>query len=191
MSRAFPWVVVLAFLGSTVATHADEQDKWLLASKAVVRLPPSAFPQVPAPLRAHLTKIGCLIPQAYSRKEPHNVISGRFRNKDKTDWAVLCDINGVTKLLVFWEGVPTQMEELSRDDDPRAYLQGIGDGAIGYSHAIQTVNGAYIREHYEEYGGTEPPATIDHDGIDDAYLDKASVVLYWSKGKWVGLSGAD
>ena len=31
----------------------------------------------------------------------------------------------------------------------------------------------------------------DHDGIDDAFLEKASVTWYWDNGRWMQLQGAD
>jgi hypothetical protein len=38
--------------------------------------------------------------------------------------------------------------------------------------------------------GPKPPP-IDHLGIDDAFLEKASVVHYYYQGKWLQLTGAD
>jgi len=48
----------------------------------------------------------------------------------------------------------------------------------------------YILSRYRAYGGPKPP-TIDHQGIDDAFLEKASVVHYFHAGKWRKLTGAD
>jgi hypothetical protein len=44
--------------------------------------------------------------------------------------------------------------------------------------------------HYDAYGGTKPPP-IDHQGIDDAFLEEASVTWYFYGGRWLKLSGAD
>jgi hypothetical protein len=44
--------------------------------------------------------------------------------------------------------------------------------------------------HYRAYGGPKPPP-IDHQGIDDAFLEKASVTFYFHKGNWLQLTGAD
>ena len=44
--------------------------------------------------------------------------------------------------------------------------------------------------HYRAYGGPEPPP-IDHHGIDDAFLEKASVTWQdFHQGKWLQLQGA-
>ena len=44
--------------------------------------------------------------------------------------------------------------------------------------------------HYRAYGGPVPPP-IDHQGIDDAFLEKASVTWYFHECKWLRLQGAD
>jgi hypothetical protein len=36
-----------------------------------------------------------------------------------------------------------------------------------------------------------PRERIDHNGIDDAFLEKASITWYWYKGRWMQLQGAD
>ena len=61
---------------------------------------------------------------------------------------------------------------------------------IGYSRAISAVGREYIVRHAQIYGGPTPPQ-IDHQGIDDAFVEKGSVVLYWDRGKWLQLKGAD
>jgi hypothetical protein len=44
--------------------------------------------------------------------------------------------------------------------------------------------------HYLGYGGPKPPP-MNHQGIDDAFLEKASVTYYYYRGKWLQLTGAD
>jgi hypothetical protein len=44
--------------------------------------------------------------------------------------------------------------------------------------------------HYRAYGGPKPP-NIDHQGIDDAFIEKASTTHYFHQGKWLKLTGAD
>jgi hypothetical protein len=69
-------------------------------------------------------------------------------------------------------------------------LQGVGEGQIGYSRQILPVGEKYILDHYRAYGGPKPPP-IDHLGINDAFLEKGSTVLYFYQGKWLHLTGAD
>ena len=69
-------------------------------------------------------------------------------------------------------------------------MQGIGGGKIGYSRALSPAGADYILSVYQAYGGPKPPP-IDHQGIDDAFLEKASTVHYFHEGKWLRLTGAD
>ena len=63
-------------------------------------------------------------------------------------------------------------------------------GETEYYRKIDPVGADYILEHYKRYGGPKPPS-LDHQGIDDSFLEKASVVLYCYEGEWLELSGAD
>ncbi|MCZ6760793.1 MAG: hypothetical protein O7D29_10570, partial [Gemmatimonadetes bacterium] len=79
-------------------------------------------------------------------------------------------------------------ELASRPD--RGYLQSIGNGQIGFSRQLSTDGRELMLAHYRAYGGPKPPP-IDHQGIDDSFLEKASIVLYFHEGKWLQLTGAD
>ena len=58
------------------------------------------------------------------------------------------------------------------------------------SREIEAVDRNYITVHYRAYGGPKPPP-IDHKGINDVFVGKASVVYYLYKGEWLQLTGAD
>lgn len=75
------------------------------------RLPPSAFPELPANLMEELQRRSCRIPQAHNRKLS-NVIQGEFSKPGQTDWAVLCSTKKITTLLVFWNGSVEQVAEV-------------------------------------------------------------------------------
>jgi hypothetical protein len=173
------------------AQSADELSPaaWAQADEVTVRLSPGAFPDVPSAVAAELVRRGCLIPQTYGDRRPHNLISGRFMSSASTDWAVLCSRNRTSSLLVFQAGSPDTVIELAETPDAN-WLQGIGAGAIGFSRAIGVASPAYILEHYQRYGGPTPPP-LEHDGINDAFIEKASVVWYWYGGRWLELQGAD
>jgi hypothetical protein len=89
----------------------------------------------------------------------------------------------------FWSGLPKAVAEIAKDADT-TWLQDIGDGKIGYSRAISAVGKKFIVEHYSAYGGPKPPP-IDHQGINDAFVEKASIVRYYYRGNWLELTGAD
>ena len=155
----------------------------------VRRLPPKAFRQLPAAIINSLQARRCLIPQAEAVRTPHNVISGSFTGANQKEWAVLCSRRGSSSILVFQANSAKLVAEIAaaKDDD---YLQRDHKGEFYFSRAISTVGEKYILEHYKAYGGPEPPP-ITHHGINDAYLEKASVVRYFHNGKWIELHGAD
>lgn len=181
-------VAVLVFAVSTLQEFAP-QEAWTQADLATVRLDPERFVDLPGPLRRELKRRGCTIPQTCIGCAPHNVISGRFRSAKTVDWAVLCSRSRTSSIVVFWGGSPHAAEELSSAPDAN-FLQEIGAGSIGYSRAIGVASPAYIRSKHEAFGGPEPPR-LDHDGINDAFIEKASVVRYWHEGKWLRLTGMD
>jgi hypothetical protein len=163
-------------------------DEWTRAEEATVRLQPSKIPGLPAEVREELERRGCTIPQPFNGGSPQNVVTGRFTSATRTDWAVLCSRDRASSILVF-RGGSAEVAEIAKARD-RHYLQGVGDGAIGFSRAIGVASPQFIREHYETYGGPKPPR-LDHDGIDDSFIGKASGVWYWHGGRWLRLQGAD
>lgn len=165
------------------------QDPWSQADLRTRRLPPSAFPELPTAIRADLERRGCTIPQVWSDMKPGNVLRGHFRDPNQVDWAVLCSVNRISTILVYWVSRPDSVDRLAPMRD-KAFLQGVGRDSIGFSRAIAGVDAEHIRRHALEFGGPAPPP-IDHEGIDDAFVEKASVVRYCYQGKWLELTGAD
>lgn len=182
-------LVAVLFL-SLAASWGMTQDQWAAADSATMRLPPVAFPRLPKSIVQYLRARGCTIPQTYLSSAPHNVISGEFARRGQSDWAVLCSQNGDSSILVFWRGSTKSVAEIAKAPD-RDFLQTIsGGGKIGFSRMIEAVDRDDIIKHYEAYGGPKPPS-IDHQGIDDAYVEKASVVRYYYRRRWLELQGAD
>lgn len=157
--------------------------------QAVSRLAPSAFPQLPATVAGELTRRGCSIPQASGVHSKHNVIRGRFARREQTDWAVLCSAHGSSSILIFWNGSAANVSSIEPEAES-IRMQSDAAGRMVHSRNIEPVGKDYIVEHYRAYGGPEPPP-IDHDGINDIFVGKASVVLYLYRGKWLHLTGAD
>jgi hypothetical protein len=159
------------------------------ADSAIVRLPPSAFRRLPAPVRRRLEQRGCTVPQVYSDRHPGNVVSGHFASRARTDWAILCSVNHISRIMVFWAGRDSVTELAAAPDAD--YLQGLGHGsAVGYSRAIGVAHPDQIRREAAAFGGGLPPV-LDHDGLEDAFVEKASVIRYYYRGRWLELQGAD
>jgi hypothetical protein len=162
---------------------------WETADRQTVRLDPTAFPELPKNIVAALQRRGCTIPQVPMIDGRHNVIKGEFLKPGQTDWAVLCSVGRVSSILVFWNGSEMNPAEIAKRKDLDR-LQGWGGDKIVYSSAIAAVGRGYILEHYRAFGGEKPPA-IDHQGVNDIFSGKASVVLYFYRGRWLHLTGAD
>jgi hypothetical protein len=91
--------------------------------------------------------------------------------------------------LIFWNSSTKSVAEIARAED-KGFLQGIGDEKIGFSRGIFAVEKDYIFKHYLDYGGRKPPKS-NHQGINDAFIEKASSVHYFYRGRWLELQGAD
>jgi hypothetical protein len=164
-------------------------DQWEKANREVVRLEPSSFSQLPKNVLQELQRRNCTIPQVWGTHAPGNVIYGEFLKKGQKDWAVLCSVRLKSSILVLPAGSPQTAFKLEEEED-FDMLQGVGEGKIGYSREITPVDEAFIREHNQAYGGPKPPP-IDHLGINDAFAEKGSVVLYYYQNKWLHLAGSD
>jgi hypothetical protein len=159
------------------------------AERRIVRLPPAAFSELPGKVVAELQRRGCTIPQQVFTKKPHNVVKGEFAKPGQTDWAVLCSVKGVSSIVVFWNGSKKNPASFAGLED-RIFLQSISPDQIGFSRGIAPVGREFIMDHYKAYGGTKPPP-LDHQGIDDAFIEKASVTWYFYGGNWLKLTGSD
>jgi hypothetical protein len=182
-------LILITFI-LTLSSQLSAQDKWQIADEAIIRLKPAAFSQLPKNIVSFLEKRNCTVPQIFGETTPHNVIRGEFAKGGQFDWAVLCSRNRVSSILVFWNGSTKSVAEIASSDD-RSFLQTVdGAGNAGFSRAIDVVDKDYILEHYREYGGIKPPQ-IKHQGINDAFVEKASSVHYFYRKRWLELQGAD
>ena len=173
-----------------LAVEVVAQDRWAVADVSTVRLSSTAFSRLPNNVARYLSAQGCTIPQTYLENKPHNVISGEFTKRGQLDWAVLCSRNGESSILVFKGGSTKHVSAIARQPDSN-YLQTITEGGkIGFSRLIGVVGRDVILKHYREFRGRKPPP-LRHQGIDDAFAEKASAVHYYYRGKWIRLKGAD
>jgi len=153
----------------------------------IVRLKPAEFPQLPAAVREDLDRRGCLIPQTFAAKHPENVISGKFREGAAEDWAVLCSREGLSSVLVFWNGSAHMPDELAKSRDADSMQTYDRSGVLEYSRVIITASPSEIGKRE----GNKQLGPFDHDGIDDGFLAKGSVIHYFRQRQWERLEGAD
>jgi hypothetical protein len=172
-----------------LAAQLPPPEAWARADAATRRLAPSEFSDLPQPVRAELDRRGCSIPQAYTGGPPHNVVRGAFRSAGQHDVAVLCSRARTSAILIFWGGDPRSASEIAAQPDAN-FLQEVAPGRIGFSRAIAAASPESIRQRSRRYADPLPPS-VAHDGIHDAFIEKASVVWYWHEGKWLQLAGAN
>lgn len=159
------------------------------AGEEIVRLTPRTFQNLPAAVVQELERRKCTIPQVWAAQAPGNVVTGHFTAAGQVDLALLCSRERVSSILVFRKSSPAEVAELATAPDVD-YLQVVAGGRIGYSRALGVADSQYIQTHYLRYGGPKPPP-LDHEGIDDAFVEKGSHVWYWYEGQWLQLTGAD
>ncbi len=155
----------------------------------VRRLPVEAFDELPPAVAGVLRARGCMVPQPRPDGHPRNVIRGEFFARGEEGWAALCSVDNSTELLAFRNDHDTDPQTVTSSDD-RGYLQFLNKDRVVYSRDITAVGRDFIMRHYRAYGGSEPPP-IEHHGIDDAFLEKASITWYFHEGQWLRLTGAD
>jgi hypothetical protein len=165
----------VVLLASTLLAIAPPQDP--AVGRIPRRLKPSAFPELPAAVRNELDRRGCTVPQPNDATHSANVIRGRFTSALQTDWAVLWSAGGISAILVFRGGSTATLARIAARPDSDERELGVA-------------NAAFIRQHYDWYGGPKPPP-LNHDGIDDIVVEKASLVLYWYRGRWLELTGSN
>lgn len=182
--------VAALLIASAAAAQIPPAEDWERADAETVRLAPEKIDALPLPIRQELARLGCTIPQVSQHDRPENFITGRFTAPGQTDIAVLCSRNRISSILVFAKGSTKPVAEFAEAPD-KDFLQVIdGQGGIGFSRALMVASPQAIRRHHANSGGPEPPL-LDHDGIDDAFVEKGSKVWYWHEGRWLQLMGSD
>ena len=176
----------------TLCVWQSPQDPWARADSATVRLAPSRFRTLPSSIIRDLERRSCRVPQVYERLNdsgPTNVIRGSYIVPGRTDWAVLCSIRDTSRILIYRNAATAPIDSLAKGAD-RHSLQGLGDNRIGYSRKITTASPAYIRRVAKPDTATTLP-NVDHAGIEDHFVGKASVIWYFQRGRWLMFLGGD
>jgi hypothetical protein len=186
VSRVPPAVAMFLL---TTLTAARAESVWDKAERDIRRVAPAVVPGLPKAVARELEKRECRIPQTYLTTKIHNAIPGSFRAKGSKDWAVLCSKGGVSSLLIFWGGSIRGIGEYFPSPD-KNWLQGIGETRAGFSRHIGRIEPGRIAEYQARDAGAAA-RPFDHDGIEEAFLEKASTVRYFDGGGWVEVPGAD
>ena len=174
-------LVLFALISLSGAAAATEATIKTSSSKRLpgvaVRDAPGAGAQLRYP--TDLGRLEAKAPQRHTRRVLQEA-TGRFGG---------ALIAGKSAILVFPPGASQPSAELASADD-KAFVQEVEPGKFGFSRAINATGRKRILEYYEQYGGNWPPP-LDHQGINDAFAEKASVIHYFYNGEWLELQGAD
>jgi hypothetical protein len=175
--------LLVLFLLCPLRTHGAD------SNKTVRLLRVENYPELPSVVVAVLQSRRCTIPQPHQDGPARNVVKGEFFRKGQKGWAVLCSSGGKSSILVFRNNSDSGPDKIAESPDNQ-FLIDTGQGGTVYSREISAVDQEFMLRHYGAYDGPKPPP-IDHNGIDDAFLEKASITWYWHNGEWMQLQGAD
>src|SRR5438477_10287344 len=115
MSNLVGVALLIATVAPTFAQLPDElKRKFDQADQKIVRLPPSAFPELPGNIVRELQRRRCMIPQESYTKRANNVIRGNFARPGQQDWAVFCSVNRTSSILVFFNSSEKNVQEIAR-----------------------------------------------------------------------------
>jgi hypothetical protein len=161
--HAFPSFAVVALATPCVAFGAS-----------VSRLDPSVFTAAPVAVRSGLKQQGCTIPQTFSTSRPENVVRGSFTKPNAKEWAALCSVGGISEVLVFSATSTLPLARFGKVADEN-FVQTIAPDRRGYSRRLHTI----------------PLPGRGLNGVEDAFLEKASTVWVYERGRWQEKLGGD
>ena len=176
---------------NTVATEQVESGRMRLPNGADVvyrirLLPVASFPALPPVIVAQLDKRNCMVPQTYEARAPENVVHASLERKGSDDWAVLCSVNGATTLYVFFQSNQDMPMALRHQRDTE-WLGSEVLGAYGSAWGIARRSPSQMRS----AEGSTAGGSFDHDGIEDAFVEKSSTTHYFENGFWKVVESAN
>ena len=156
---------------------------------------PGSVRSLPIEIRIDLAARQCFIPRyAYNiGAEDQSHAMGHFRSRLTVDYAIVCHIptRKVQNVLVYSRSKGAWSDEIiyrgTYDPSPNADR---------CEAQVEVATPTVIRTYARSFAPVAPEElkllpSLDHDGIDVGFCDKASVVYYFSNGKWLQFQGVD
>ena len=158
-------------------------------------LSPDSFPDLPKPVRDSLVSRRCQIPVPGAGRA--NIITGAFTAKGAMEWAVLCSVHDTSQILILNARNGVAVDSLNKSGDA-GWIQGNGNHTWLFSRMINVVPTSRLNvvpadttsEDVVNYGAFLPNP-IDHDGIDEAFVEKGSTTFYFAHGHWISVASGD
>jgi hypothetical protein len=151
-------------------------------SYVIHRLPPSSFPDLPAPIADVVNQRGCLIPQTYEAHRPENVVEASLERTGSQDWALLCSVKGSVSLLVFFASALERPVVLATAPETERLQMHDPSRVLGFNWGIDPASPEQVHE--AQIGIARRPAAPDHDALADSMVDRKTIYRFYSKGKW-------
>lgn len=150
---------------------------------------PLSLPEIPVDIAQLLEADGCRVPQSLGGET--NVVTGALGAAGQQDVAVICSVDGISQIRIFWGGDAScpPIEETSPD-----WALLYKGAEWEYYWAIDIASPEHIRGYYDKYPDECPPQDLPvmiHDGLEHIFAEKGSLNLYCHEGQWLRLCGAD
>jgi hypothetical protein len=140
-ARAASFVTAL-LLVSTAVLMPQGLKEWsaapsarIAAERNILRLPPAAFPELPATIQRTLEREGCRIPQRDGGSALRSIVRGEFARTGQLDWAVICSKQNRSSIRVFWGGAASCPATLAMTEDSR-FLRPLPSGELEFAREI-------------------------------------------------------
>ncbi|PIP81765.1 MAG: hypothetical protein CO113_08100 [Elusimicrobia bacterium CG_4_9_14_3_um_filter_62_55] len=206
-------LLLLFFKGVGTRVLPSRPERGAVATAALVRTRPadpptrapdsikylaiSEYAPLPKTILRALETEGCRVPQPdgrlLRRYEPANITVANLVDPDRYDWIVLCSVDDVSSIRVFWGkdgSAPTACPGKIAEAPDANYQQNVG-GRPAFSRHIARITPEKIRERLDGLGEPGPGFALEHEGIEDAFMGKGSTIWYCRDGKWHAMLGAD
>lgn len=186
-------------LAAAPQRFTPEEWRQLMENAKIIRLSPMEFEEVPPNIQKELSDMGCTIPQVDvpGDRGPHNLISGEFAVKGQTDWAAMCSVAGISKVVVLWGG-PERCPQFGKAAPDKERTQYMGEEyGMRFDEIISTYPADAKALHetdpeiYGDAADAKLPKKRSHDAINRYIQDKAGVSYYCHEGEWLQLITAD
>jgi hypothetical protein len=105
------------------------------AERSILRLPPAAFPELPASVQQVLERDGCRIPRREEGEALQVIVRGTFARPGQTDWAVLCSRQNRSVIRVVWGGPSSCPGSLATMEESRL-LRPLASGEFEFARQL-------------------------------------------------------
>jgi hypothetical protein len=175
---------------------------WLVAIPVFCQVPspvmeerhPASLDSLPFEIRQNLSLRKCFVPRyaGYTGQKDPAYIRGHFRSIASEDYAIVCHIPSlkVGDVLVYskFEGAWRGEVIMKGTFDP-------SPAADKCETDLELASPAEIRTYARTFAPEEETQlkhlSLNHNGLEIGFCDKASVIYYFTGAKWIQLQGAD